>query len=110
MRSGAFFFHGMRCGHPRRPARSDGIRRRTVRLRGLLLVCPLLLCPLIGGSAAPAQSAAVTFSTDIAPILFQHCASCHEPGGVAPFSVLSYADVRPHATRIASVVLSREMP
>ncbi len=51
-----------------------------------------------------------TFSRDIAPIVFNKCAQCHHPGGSAPFSLLSYADARSHATQIALVTASRVMP
>ncbi len=35
---------------------------------------------------------------DVAPIVFDKCASCHRPGGPAPFSLLTYADVRQRAS------------
>jgi hypothetical protein len=43
--------------------------------------------------AAPAASAAtttvatVTFTEDVAPIVFNNCTSCHRPGENAPFSL-----------------------
>ncbi|HKP12744.1 MAG TPA: tetratricopeptide repeat protein, partial [Blastocatellia bacterium] len=51
-----------------------------------------------------------TFNRDIAPILFQNCAECHHPGGPAPFSLLSYQDVKRRAQQIVSVTQSRYMP
>jgi len=62
----------------------------------------------IAGSQRP--RAPLTFARDIAPILFEHCAACHRPGQVAPFSVLEYATVRPYARQIAAAVLRRSMP
>jgi tetratricopeptide (TPR) repeat protein len=79
---------------------------------------------------APAAqpSRVVTFSHDIAPILFANCASCHRPidGATAPpagsgdedplcvagapFSVLDYRSVRRHAPEIVSAVQRRAMP
>src|SRR5678816_4068075 len=56
------------------------------------------------------QSGPVTFASDIAPIVFEHCVSCHRSGGSAPFSLLSYEDVKMHAERIAAVTQSRYMP
>ena len=41
--------------------------------------------------------------SDIAPILYSQCASCHRPDGAAPFSLLTYDDVRQRATQIAAV-------
>ena len=52
----------------------------------------------------------MTFNRDIAPLVFTHCASCHRPGEIGPFSLLSYSDVRQHATQIASVTARRLMP
>jgi mono/diheme cytochrome c family protein len=52
----------------------------------------------------------VTFNKDIAPIFFKSCAECHRQGESAPFSVLSYKDVRPWAKSIREKVASREMP
>lgn len=42
----------------------------------------------------------VTFAKDIAPILQRSCQGCHRPNGVAPMSLVSYADVRPWARAI----------
>jgi len=52
----------------------------------------------------------ITFTKDVAPILFKNCAQCHRPDDIAPFSVLSYKDVRPWAKSIREKVISREMP
>ena len=67
-----------------------------------------LLVPRVALSAqAPAQ---VTFSRDIAPIVFAQCAACHRPGEVGPFSLLTYTDVKQHARQIAEVTRRRVMP
>jgi hypothetical protein len=52
----------------------------------------------------------VTFSKDVAPVIFSKCAQCHHSGGSAPFSLLTYADARPRATQIAQLAASRLMP
>src|SRR5258708_2247501 len=54
--------------------------------------------------------AAPTFNKDVAPILFAHCASCHRPGEVAPFSLLTFADARPRAKAIARATQTHLMP
>ena len=51
-----------------------------------------------------------TFARDVAPILLKHCAACHRPGQTAPFSLLTYEDVRPRAKRIAELTRTRAMP
>ncbi len=52
----------------------------------------------------------VTFNKDVAKIFFKNCAECHRPGEAAPFSTLSYKDVRPWAKSIREKVVNREMP
>ena len=52
----------------------------------------------------------VTFNEHIAPIVYGNCSKCHHPGEVAPFSLLSYDDVRTHAQTIATVTQSHYMP
>jgi mono/diheme cytochrome c family protein len=53
---------------------------------------------------------AVTFSDAIAPILYANCVTCHRPGEAAPFSLISYDDVKKRGTLVASVTKSRYMP
>lgn len=57
-----------------------------------------------------AAASPTTFSRDIAPLLYRECAACHRPGGVAPFSLLTYEDAARRATLIAKVTASRYMP
>lgn len=52
----------------------------------------------------------VTFSQHIAPIIYANCTKCHRPGQVAPFSLLTYADVAAKGNLVASQTLSRYMP
>lgn len=52
----------------------------------------------------------VTFTRDIAPILYRSCAQCHRAGEAAPFPLLTYNDAKPHARQIAAVTRSRFMP
>jgi hypothetical protein len=66
----------------------------------------LLLGVVAGGVAA----AAPTFNKDIAPILHGNCATCHRPGEVAPFSLLTYQDAAKRASLIAAAVGARFMP
>ena len=59
---------------------------------------------------ASAQSEAPTFARDVAPIVYQNCASCHHDGGVGPFPLTAYEDVKKHAKQIAAVTRARYMP
>jgi len=54
--------------------------------------------------------AEVTFAHDVAPLVYAKCAPCHHPGGVGPFSLLSYDDVVEHAVEIERVTRTRFMP
>ena len=67
---------------------------------------------LLSARPAPTSAAApqVTFNRDIAPIIFHSCSSCHRPGEAAPFSLLTYSDVKKHARQIAEVTRARSMP
>jgi hypothetical protein len=58
----------------------------------------------------PLSSSAVTFNRDVAPVVYRSCSSCHRPGESAPFSLLTYADVKSHARQIAVITRSRIMP
>jgi Flp pilus assembly protein TadD/mono/diheme cytochrome c family protein len=84
----------------------------------LWLGCLAFLADLRVQGANPAPQAAhldghpqtVTFSKDIAPIVYSNCTLCHHPGGSGPFSLLTYSDVRRRAGQIAVVTESRYMP
>ena len=60
--------------------------------------------------AALPLHAEVTFTKDVAPIIFNHCAGCHRPGEAAPFALLNYNDVRKRARLIVRVTEDRVMP
>lgn len=61
--------------------------------------------------AASQDSAAVlTFHKDVLPVLQKNCQSCHRPGQIGPFSMLTYKDTRPWAKAIKLAVASRAMP
>ena len=61
-------------------------------------------------SLAPPAFGQVTFSRDVAPVVFTKCAQCHHPGGSAPFSLVTYQAARPRAKQMALVTKTREMP
>jgi hypothetical protein len=51
-----------------------------------------------------------TFYKDVAPILQNHCQSCHRPGQIGPMSLVTYAQARAKAKAIEQMVRSRKMP
>src|SRR5438270_14029588 len=80
-------------------------------MKRALPVIAVIVSAVASVKTAPAPAAAVpTFTKDVAPIVFEKCASCHRTGEVAPMTLLSYEDVRPWAKVIRSKVVAREMP
>ena len=75
----------------------------------LVYLVSLIVTGLLAGPVAAPQRAP-TFATDIAPILYAHCVSCHRPGRATSFSLLSYEDARPRAAQIVAVTAARTMP
>jgi mono/diheme cytochrome c family protein len=69
----------------------------------------ILLFSALAMIAAAADSPP-TFNKDIAPILYANCATCHRPGEVAPFPLLTYQDAAKRASLIAGAVGGRFMP
>ena len=63
-----------------------------------------------GHYEARARQSEVTFTADVAPILFNACVSCHRPDGVAPFSLLTYDDAKSRAPAIVAATQARVMP
>ena len=60
-------------------------------------------------SAQP-PNAPVTFSETIAPILYEHCVTCHRPGEIGPFSLISYDDAARRGASLVEATASRYMP
>jgi hypothetical protein len=75
-----------------------------------IVAAALYALPVIQASGPAPGAKNVTFNKEVAPILFKSCAECHRPGEAAPFSVLSFKDVRPWAKSIKEKVVSRQMP
>ena len=75
-------------------------------MRHVVLLGALLGLP----SAAVAADAPVTFTKDVAPILYKSCVECHRPTMFAPMSLLTFEDARPWARAIKQRVTARTMP
>ena len=78
--------------------------------RVAMILAALLASAVSQSGAIQPRGRAVTFSEDVAPILYANCVSCHRPGEVAPFPLISYEDVTRRAKTIAKVTQSRQMP
>ncbi len=75
----------------------------------LALIVSVLALPA-RAVAQSADSAPVTFTKDVAPILQRACQNCHRPGSIAPMSLLTYEDARPWARAIKQRIVARQMP
>ncbi len=71
------------------------------------IVCQsVLLISILAYSA----NAEITYSRDVAPILYQKCTTCHHPNDIAPMSLMDYKAVRPWAKAIREAVVLKRMP
>lgn len=83
---------------------------RTARLLAVLSV-------FAGGVTASAdtpvdgpKSALVTFSEQIVRIFQDNCQTCHHPGGIGPFPLMTYEDAFSARYAVAEATRSRRMP
>jgi len=51
-----------------------------------------------------------TFSNEVVRVFQNRCQSCHHPGDIAPFSLMTYGDAAPHADAIKFMTQTRQMP
>ena len=71
------------------------------------------LITLVIASALPVgalDAQEVTFTRDVAPILYENCVQCHRPGSFAPMSLLTYETARMYAPLMKIKVQTRQMP
>jgi hypothetical protein len=80
----------------------------------LLIVSTCVSSSIIGRADEASNEASskspVTYNRDIAPMIFQHCTSCHRDGEVGPFALISFDDVSNRADQIAEVLKRGLMP
>src|SRR5512147_1832955 len=57
-----------------------------------------------------AASGQVTFTKDIAPIIYNNCTTCHRPNEIGPFSLTNYDEVASYADMIKYATAIRYMP
>jgi len=102
-------------------ARSEAGADRMRRGRTLFTVTAslgaMLLFVIVGArrprsaEAAPLLTAdSLTFTADVAPILYHNCVMCHRPGGIAPFSMLDFDTVAGRLKDMTQVLREGKMP
>jgi tetratricopeptide (TPR) repeat protein len=109
----------MRRSHKSKPRnRRSG---RPVLVVGLLAIVAVAYCfkltmrnrfprSLSEVQYVPRPPGSVTFTKDVAPIIFNRCTGCHRPGQSAPFPLVTYAEVKKRARQIVEVTERRFMP
>jgi hypothetical protein len=77
----------------------------------IVILLPLLVLPLLGARRrAVARPAPPTFSKEVVRIFQAQCQSCHHPGDIAPFSLMSYREAMPWADSIKFMTQTHQMP
>lgn len=60
--------------------------------------------------AHAAQFANISYSKEIAPIVQEKCANCHQPGGIGPMPLNNYSQIKGFAPMIREVLRTQRMP
>jgi hypothetical protein len=106
----------MTHGPSRQPAPSAATSRtpsgfgRCGPLAGLLLLLAGLPLAACSEPSAGEEAGAPAYHRDIAPMVERYCGGCHAAGGIAPFSLGSYAELTRHAASVRSAVSLGTMP
>src|SRR4030095_8715570 len=58
----------------------------------------------------PAKKETITFSQDIASIIYEKCTGCHRPGQAVPFPLITYKDVAKRSKTFRETVDKQIMP
>ena len=90
--------------------------RRGTRIAVVLAVLPALLVPIAaiaashgaGGYTGPGVTP--SFTRDVAPVIQQKCAGCHQVGGIAPFPLETASQISSRASLIGASVQAGLMP
>lgn len=85
--------------------------KSSFRRSGLtLMLISLVVVVILATAASRSNASKVTFTKDVAPILYKSCAGCHRAGEIAPMSLMTYQEARPWAKSIRERVVERSMP
>jgi hypothetical protein len=77
----------------------------------LIPLLPILVLSLLGARRrATPPPEAPTFDNEIVRIFQQNCQTCHHPGDIAPFSLMTYPDSVAYADSIKYMTQTRQMP
>jgi mono/diheme cytochrome c family protein len=60
--------------------------------------------------AKQAEHAKISYAKQVAPIIEKNCVGCHQPGGIGPFAMTSYEQVKGFSPMIREVLRTDRMP
>ena len=80
-----------------------------IQLKNLTQLC-LSIYVIAAFSTQSLAQEAPNYSKDVAPILQEKCAACHNPEGIGPMPLLTYQQVQPFAALIHDRTSKRIMP
>ncbi|HEU5207345.1 MAG TPA: hypothetical protein VFT94_07020 [Gaiellaceae bacterium] len=87
--------------------------RSSTRLAIAAAAVAALVVPLAALAMARDETgtaAAPSFTRDVAPVIAEKCAGCHQPGEIAPFSLVTAKQIKHSAPAIAGAVQAGVMP
>jgi len=87
--------------------------KNRLSVRGFALLTAMTVCFVtisITNRKVDAAQPAVTWSGQIAPLVYKNCTTCHHPGGGGPFSLLTYHDAQRWGAQMVTVTQSHFMP
>ncbi len=77
---------------------------------GLILLSALAAASIAARARPSRPPAAPTINREIVRIFQQNCQTCHHPGDIAPFSLMTYEDASPRAHLIKFMTETGQMP
>jgi hypothetical protein len=84
------------------------LRSRLFILLAILLGAAVLLAATVRQGHSTQEE--VTYAKHVAPIIQKKCQVCHQPGSIAPMSLLTYEDAKENLAEMKTRVAAREMP
>lgn len=85
------------------------MRRARGLTAGALVLASILIAARVGDAHKPITSP-FTYNDDVFPILRERCGTCHVAGGVAPMSLMTYADAVPWGESMRAELIAGHMP
>ncbi|KAF0247501.1 MAG: Peroxiredoxin [bacterium] len=86
-------------------------------MKKLLLIAFLFACGILTlgpsltkSTKGSSSTSGPTFNKEVVRIFQQNCQTCHHPGYIAPFSLMTYSEAKPYAEAVKTAVQSGSMP